>query len=70
MKNSLLFAALFAGALAFQACNTTETHDRSVDKPAGSEHGPQSGEVARENIGEDTDEAGKAAADDYGDRGR
>ena len=68
MKKPLLFAALFAGALAFQACNTTETHDRAVEKPAGTDHGPDNAEEARENAGEDTDEAGKAAADDYSGR--
>ena len=68
MKKPLLFAALFAGALAFQACNTTETHDRAVEKPAGTDHGPESAEDARKNVGDDTDEAGEAAADDYGAR--
>lgn len=68
MKATFLFVILFAGALSFQACNTTETHDRSVDKPAGSEHGPQSAEEARENVGNDTEEEGKAAANDYSGR--
>ena len=40
MKKTFAFALAFGAALTFAACNTQETHDRGLEKPAGTEAGP------------------------------
>ena len=48
MKKTFAFALAFGAALTFAACNTQETHDRGLEKPAGTEAGPANAEEARD----------------------
>jgi hypothetical protein len=68
MKATLLSAFILAATFSLQSCNTTETHEKGLDHPAGAEQGPQSAEEARDKAGDDPNDQGTEAANDHGDQ--
>ena len=66
MKKTVFALALACSALCLSGCNTSETHDRASDHPAGNTQPEgETGEDARDKLGDDTNEQGKEAAGDY-----
>lgn len=65
MKKTFAFALAFGAAIAFAGCNTQETHDRGLEKPAGTETGPEDGADARQQRGDEPNESGDKTAADH-----